>query len=61
MTYQVRLLEDPYADGWIAGYEQALLDVAAESDRLTSPRASRALLERLRYQHRQAGTGGVIR
>ena len=42
---------DTYADGHTDGYEAALIDVAAETDRVTGPHSLRSLLERLRYQY----------
>lgn len=42
---------DMYAEGHSAGYSQALIDVAAETDRVTGPVSLRGLLEQLRYQY----------
>lgn len=42
---------DLYADGHSDGYNAALVDVASESDRITSPGTARALIKRLRYQY----------
>lgn len=61
MTGRVRIADDPYADGWDAGYLQALVDLASESDRIHGPRSARELIERLRCQHITAGPAGVIR
>lgn len=48
--------DDPWAAGWEAGYEKALTDIAAESDRITSPRQARFIVGLLRYQLRAETT-----
>jgi len=51
--------EDLYARGWVDGYNQALIDLAAEQDRIHDAAARvqlQRLIGKLRYQ---IGTGVV--
>lgn len=55
--------DDLYACGWDAGYGRALIDVSAETARITDPLARiqlRRVLEALRYQHMEDGGAPTI-
>jgi len=52
--------EDLYTRGWVAGYNQGLVDLAAESDRLIDTSA-RQQLQRLVATLRYLNSTGIVR